>query len=74
MAAVVASGGVLRFLLHEPDDLGRCLAAVSAGYQMGLKSKLLLAQKWEEHWERPLAEYRAMLNLTPVTSLNPTSW
>ena len=65
MAAVVASGGLLRFLLHEPEDLGKVLAAISAGYQMGIQSKLLLAQRWEQHWERPLAEWRNMLNLTP---------
>ena len=65
MAAVVASGGLLRFRLHEPEDLGKVLAAVSAGYQMGIQSKLLLAQRWEQHWDRPLAEWRNMLNLSP---------
>jgi ubiquinone biosynthesis protein COQ4 len=65
MAAVVASGGLLRFLLHDPEDLGKVLAGISAGYQMGIKSKPLLAQKWETHWERPVAEWRTMLNLTP---------
>lgn len=66
MAAVVACGGVMRFLMHEPEELGRALAGISAGYQLGLKAKLLLAQKWEQHWDRPVDEYRAMLNLVPV--------
>ena len=66
MAAMVASGGVLRFLFKDPEHLGEVLAAVSAGYQMGIKAKLLLAQKWEDHWERPLEEWRTMLNVTPV--------
>jgi ubiquinone biosynthesis protein Coq4 len=74
MAAVVSCGGVMRFLLHDPENLGKVLAAVSAGYQMGIKSKLLLAQRWEDHWDRPLDEWRAMLNLTPVTSLTPKEW
>lgn len=66
MSAVIACGGVVRFLMQEPEDLGKVLAGVAEGYQIGVNSKLLLAQKWEEHWERPLAEWRAMLNLTPV--------
>lgn len=66
MSAVIACGGVLRFLLQEPEDLGNLLAAVAEGYRKGVQSGLLLAQKWEEHWERPLAEWRTMLNLTPV--------
>jgi ubiquinone biosynthesis protein Coq4 len=66
MAAVVAAGGVLRFLYKDPDHLGEALCAVSEGYQMGIKAKLLLAQKWEDHWERPLEEWRTMLNLTPA--------
>jgi len=65
MAAVVAAGGLLRYLLQDPEELGKVLAAISAGYQMGIKSKLLLAQKWEDHWERPVAEWRTTLNLTP---------
>jgi len=74
MAAVVASGGLLRFLLHEPEDLGRALAGISAEYQMGIKSKLLLAQKWEAHWERPVEEWRTMLNLTPFQAGPPPAY
>ncbi len=66
MAAVVASGGILRFLYKEPEHLGEALSAVSEGYEMGIKAKPLLAQKWEDHWERPLAEWRNLLNLTPA--------
>ena len=66
MAAVVAAGGVLRFLYKDPEHLGEVLGAASEGYQMGIKAKRLLAQKWEYHWERPLEEWRAMLNVTPA--------
>jgi ubiquinone biosynthesis protein COQ4 len=66
MAAVVAAGGVLRFLYKDPEHLGEALGAVSEGYQMGIKAKLLLAQKWEDHWERPLEEWRTMLNVMPA--------
>jgi ubiquinone biosynthesis protein COQ4 len=66
MAAVVAAGGVLRFLYKDPEHLGETLSAVSEGYQLGIKAKPLLAQKWEDHWERPLEEWRTMLNVTPA--------
>jgi ubiquinone biosynthesis protein COQ4 len=66
MAAVVAAGGVIRFLYKDPENLGEVLGAVSEGYQMGINAKPLLAQKWEDHWERPLEEWRIMLNVTPA--------
>jgi ubiquinone biosynthesis protein COQ4 len=70
MAAVVAAGGVLRFLYKDPENLGEVLAAVAEGYELGIKARLLLAQKWEDHWERPLEEWRTMLNVTPVVTRN----
>ncbi len=30
---------------------------------MGLKAKPLLAQKWEEHWDKPLLEWRTELGI-----------
>ena len=66
MAAVVAAGGVLRFLYKDPEHLGEVLGSVSEGYNLGANARLLLAQKWEDHWERPLEEWRKMLNVTPA--------
>jgi len=66
MAVVVAAGAVLRYLYKDPEHLGETLGAISEGYQLGIKAKPLLAQKWEDHWDRPLEEWRTMLNVTPV--------
>jgi ubiquinone biosynthesis protein Coq4 len=32
---------------------------------MGLEARPLFAQRWEEGWERPLAEWREALQLRP---------
>jgi ubiquinone biosynthesis protein Coq4 len=34
---------------------------------MGKKAKSLFAQKWEEAWEKPLAQWRAELNIMPFS-------
>ncbi len=65
MAAVITTGGVLRYLRKDPEQLGSVLEMISAGYQMGIHAKLLLAQKWELGWDRPLADWRAELNVVP---------
>ncbi len=65
MAAVITSGGVLRFLLKDPDQLGEVLRGISQGYRLGLAAHPLLACKWEEDWEKPVAQWRAELNIDP---------
>ena len=65
MAAVICAGGVMRFLLKTPDELDDCLRAISWGYRTGLGARPLLAHRFEEQWERPLAEWRAMLDVDP---------
>ncbi len=63
MAAVITTGGVLRYLLKDPDDLGQVLDGIAHGYRLGTEAKPFLAQKWEEGWDRPLAEWRTELNV-----------
>jgi ubiquinone biosynthesis protein Coq4 len=36
------------------------------GYQRGRRSKYLLAVRWEELWEMPLAALRADLGIPPA--------
>lgn len=66
MAAVITTGGVLRYMSKEPEQLGEVLHAISTGYQMGLKAELLLAERWEDNWERQVTDWRAELNIEPV--------
>ena len=65
MAAVITTGGVLRYLLKDPDDLGQVLEGIAHGYRLGTEAKPFLAQKLEEGWDRPLAEWRTELNVEP---------
>ena len=67
MAAVLVAGAVLRYLLRTPERFGDLLSAISAGYQMGLHARPLLAQKWEQLWDTPVAELRERLGIAPLT-------
>lgn len=66
MAAVICAGGTFRYLLHDPKEFGACVNSISIGYQLGLKAKPLLSKKWEDEWERPLADIRAELDVHPI--------
>ncbi len=72
MAAVITTGGVMRYLIHDPDELGRVLEGISYGYRLGLNAKPMLAQTWEEGWDRPLADWRAEVNLPIPVQLPKT--
>ncbi len=63
LAAVITTGGVVRYLLKDPDQLGDVLRGISAGYGLGLAAAPFLAQKWEAHWDRPLEQWRTMLDV-----------
>jgi ubiquinone biosynthesis protein Coq4 len=64
MAAVLACGGLLKTLFTTPDQLDNVLDRLTSGYRLGVNAKPLLAQKWEEHWERSLTDWRDLLNIT----------
>jgi ubiquinone biosynthesis protein Coq4 len=40
---------------------------------MGQRARPLFAQRWEEGWEKPLAQWRQELNLLPVQNLSAVS-
>lgn len=66
MAAVIAAGGVLRYLLKQPAELEQVLQSISRGYQLGLRCRPFLAQRWELGWHRPLQQWRAELQVDPT--------
>jgi ubiquinone biosynthesis protein Coq4 len=49
--------------LKEPEMLPKLLEAIVQGFQMGKTAKPLFAQKWEEGWEKPLAQWQTELNI-----------
>jgi ubiquinone biosynthesis protein COQ4 len=57
----------------RPDLFDGVLKQFVMGLQMGWDSKLLLAQKWEEGWDKPLDQWRSELHLKAMTS-GPQSW
>ena len=63
LSAVITCGGMMRYLMKEPEQLGDAMAHISHGYQLGRLAEPFLAQKWEEAWDKPLVEWRAALNL-----------
>ncbi|HAZ47723.1 MAG TPA: hypothetical protein DCZ55_25495 [Cyanobacteria bacterium UBA11371] len=64
--AIIASG-ILNTLLASSENLPNVMNKINQGYSMGIKAKPFLAQKWEENWEKPLAEWRAELGVEPVS-------
>ena len=63
MAAVITCGGLLRYLLKDPEQMGAVLGGIGHGYQLGYKAEPLLAQRWELDWTRPLASWRQAVGL-----------
>jgi ubiquinone biosynthesis protein COQ4 len=62
MAGILVAGGFIKAFLTT-QDTNTMLSAIARGYRMGLSVQPLLAQKWEEQWERPLDELRAELGI-----------
>jgi ubiquinone biosynthesis protein COQ4 len=71
LAAILVAGGLLRTLFKTPDQLDRLLDQIAIGYRTGAKAKPFLAQKWEDDWEKPLAEWRQELNVEPMSVYVP---
>jgi ubiquinone biosynthesis protein COQ4 len=63
MAGILIAGGFLKCLLQTPAELDVLLDRIARGYRMGTHAKPLLAQKWEQHWDKPLAQWRSELGL-----------
>lgn len=66
LAGILIAGAFVSTLLNQPEQLDRLLDRVASGYRMGAKAKPLLSQKWEDHWEKPLAEWRSELGIEPM--------
>ncbi|GET40878.1 Coq4 family protein [Microseira wollei] len=67
LSMAIMAGFILNTLLKSSQDLTHIMNAVSQGYSMGIKAKPFLAQKWEECWEKPLAELRSELGVEAVS-------
>jgi ubiquinone biosynthesis protein Coq4 len=63
LAAVITCGGMLRYLMHEPERLGDVMTHISHGYQLGRRATPFLAQRWEQGWQEPLTLWRERVGL-----------
>jgi ubiquinone biosynthesis protein COQ4 len=65
VAGVLVTGGFIKSFLSS-NDVNAMLSAIGKGYRMGLQAQPLLAQKWEDQWEKPLHELQAELGILNV--------
>jgi len=66
LAVVLLSSSLMTTLVFKPDELPDLLNAIGKGWTMGQAAKPLFAQKWEEHWDKPLATWREELHIQPI--------
>jgi len=62
LSVVLIATGFVRTLFW-PQGRRRLVKEVRRGYELGKACRPLLAQRWEERWDRPLAEWRAELGI-----------
>jgi ubiquinone biosynthesis protein Coq4 len=63
LSAILVAGGVIETLIKNAEAMDSLLEQIARGYRMGNRAQPLLAQKWEENWDRPLSEWRSQLDI-----------
>jgi ubiquinone biosynthesis protein COQ4 len=66
LATMLIANSLMSSTLLAPEELPQLLNAIALGWQMGQSAKALFAQKWEEAWEKPLAQWQVELNIQPI--------
>ncbi|MDX2244268.1 MAG: Coq4 family protein [Leptolyngbyaceae cyanobacterium bins.302] len=72
LASLLIANALISATVLQPEALSPLLAAIAQGWEMGRNAKPFIAQKWEEAWEKPLAEWRSELNVETLDSLLPS--
>lgn len=67
MAVVLIGLVILSEVFKTPTSLGTFFDRITAAYQLGAKVQPLFAQKWEDHWEKPVEEWRRELGIESKT-------
>jgi len=62
LAVMLLFGGMLSALQND-EPLEELLEALSRGFALGLKAHCVIAQRLEDGWDRPLADWRQELGL-----------
>ena len=72
IAIAIMTVGIVN-ALADSQILNAHMQQIFQGWKMGLKAKPLMAQKWEDHWEKPLAQWRSELGIVPV-AMDASYW
>jgi ubiquinone biosynthesis protein COQ4 len=70
LGTMLVANSLISSTLFAPEELPDLLDAIARGMQMGKTAQSLFAQKWEEGWEKPLAQWQAELNIQPIRHKN----
>ncbi len=60
---VMVIAGEIMNTIKMNRDLNQIISFLQEGYDVGTKAKPFLGQKWEDAWEKPIAKWRAELNI-----------
>jgi ubiquinone biosynthesis protein COQ4 len=66
LATMLIANALVSSTLLAPDELPKLVQAIAQGLEMGRMAKSLFAQRWEEAWDKPLAEWQTDLNIHPI--------
>lgn len=64
--AVAIIAASVTYALKSSSPLNLLVEKIQQGWQMGENAHPLLAQKWEEDWEKPLSQWRFDLKVEAV--------
>ena len=62
LAVLLIFAGLLK-VLQEDEPLDDLLRALARGFSLGLQARCVVAERLEDHWERPLSAWRETLQL-----------
>ncbi|BAY25405.1 hypothetical protein NIES2100_52110 [Calothrix sp. NIES-2100] len=65
IAIAIMTAGIISSL-SQANELTTAMQHIFLGWEMGLVAKPFMAQKWEEHWEKPLDQWRSELGIVSV--------
>lgn len=63
LASLLIANALISVTVLRPEALNALLSAIAQGWYMGKVAQPLIAQKWETAWEKPVAVWRAALNM-----------
>lgn len=69
--AILAAGII--YQLADPVMSNLQMQQIGRGWQMGVTAKPFMAQKWEDCWEKPLAQWQAELGIATGIGESPSA-